>query len=145
MPIAGAGSVPASSLFVNPLFPVPDSSFLAKTGAVARFVGRFFREGLRPRYEVRELLYQCYVIGYQSLLLVGTTGFIMGLVLTLRLRPTMVQFGAESWIPVMVGLTIIREMGPIITGLIVAGKVGSGIGAELSSMRVSEQIDAMDV
>jgi len=124
---------------------VPDSSFLAETGAAARFVGRFFREGLRPRYEVRELLYQCYVIGYQSLPLVSTTGFIMGLVLTLRLRPTMVQFGAESWIPVMVGLTIIREMGPIITGLMVAGKVGSNIGAELSSMRVSEQIDAMDV
>ena len=122
-----------------------NSSVLAEVGSVIRFAGRVFREGFRPRYEVRELLYQCYVIGYQSLPLVGITGFIMGLVLTLRLRPTMVQFGAESWIPTMVGLTIIQEMGPIITGLMVAGKAGSNIGAELSSMRVTEQIDAMEV
>ena len=121
------------------------SSILVETGTITRFAGRVFREGSRPRYEVRELLYQCYVIGYQSLPLVGLTGFIMGMVLTLRLRPTMVQFGADSWIPVMVALTIIQEMGPIITGLMVAGKVGSTIGAELSSMRVSEQIDAMSV
>ena len=121
------------------------SPFLAETGAMTRFAGRFFREGFRPRYEWRELLRQCYVIGCQSLTLVGVTGFIMGLVLTLRLRPTMVQFGAESWIPTMVGLTIIREMGPIITALMVAGKVGSSIGAELSSLRVTEQIDAMEV
>lgn len=121
------------------------SAFLAETGAIARFAGRFFREGFRPPYEWRELLYQCYAVGYQSLPLVTITGFIMGLVLTLRLRPTMVQFGAESWIPVMVGLTMVREMAPIITGLMVSGKVGSSIGAELSSMRVSEQIDAMAV
>ncbi len=122
-----------------------DSPLFAETGAITRFAGRFFREGFRPRYEVAELLHQCYVVGYESLPLVCSTGFIMGLVLTLRLRPTMVQFGAESWIPVMVGLTIIREMAPIITGLMVSGKVGSNIGAELSSMRVTEQIDAMDV
>ncbi len=122
-----------------------NSPFLTETGAIAQFVGRFFREGFRPRYEVRELLYQCYVVGYQSLPMVGITGFIMGLVLTLQSRPTMAQFGAESWIPSMVGLTIIREMGPIITALIFAGKIGSSIGAELGSMRVTEQIDAMEV
>ena len=122
-----------------------ESPLLAEIGATAQFAGRFFREGFRPRYEVRELLYQCYVVGYQSLPMVGITGFIMGLVLTLQSRPTMAQFGAESWIPTMVGLTIIREMGPIITALIFAGKIGSRIGAELSSMRVTEQIDAMEV
>ena len=122
-----------------------DSPILAETGGMANFAGRFFREGFRPRYEVRELLHQCYVIGYQSLPLVGITGFIMGMVLTLQSRPTMAQFGAESWIPTMVGLTIIREMGPIITALIFAGKIGSSIGAELGSMRVTEQIDAMEV
>ncbi len=122
-----------------------NSPLLAETGAMTRFAGRFFREGFRPRYEVQELLYQCYTVGYQSLPLVGITGFIMGVVLTLQSRPTMAQFGAESWIPTMVGLTIIREVGPIITALIFAGKIGSSIGAELGSMRVSEQIDAMEV
>jgi phospholipid/cholesterol/gamma-HCH transport system permease protein len=121
------------------------SPFLAETGAIAQFTGRFFREGFRPRYEVREFLYQCFVVGYQSLPMVSITGFIMGLVLTLQSRPTMAKFGAESWIPTMVGLTIIREMGPIITALIFAGKIGSSIGAELGSMRVTEQIDAMEV
>ena len=122
-----------------------DSPILAETGGMANFAVRFFREGFRPRYEVQELLHQCYVIGYQSLPLVGITGFIMGMVLTLQSRPTMANFGAESWIPTMVGLTIIREMGPIITALIFAGKIGSSIGAELGSMRVTEQIDAMEV
>ena len=122
-----------------------ENSLLDETGGTAHFVGRFFREGFRPRYEVAEFLHQCYVVGYQSLPMVGITGFIMGLVLTLQSRPTMAQFGAESWIPTMVGLTIIREMGPIITGLIFAGKIGSSIGAELGSMRVTEQIDAMEV
>ena len=122
-----------------------DSPLLVETGGIARFAGRFFREGFRPRYELQELLHQCYVVGYQSLPMVGITGFIMGLVLTLQSRPTMAKFGAESWIPTMVGLTIIREMGPIITALIFAGKIGSSIGAELGSMRVTEQIDAMEV
>ena len=121
------------------------TALLDETGAMTRFAGRFFSEGFRPRYEVQELLRQCYIIGYQSLPLVGITGFIMGMVLTLQSRPTMAQFGAESWIPTMVGLTIIREMGPIITALIFAGKIGSSIGAELGSMRVTEQIDAMEV
>ena len=122
-----------------------EDSLPAQTGLLTRFAGRFFWEVLRPRYEWRELMRQCYAVGYESLPLVGITGFIMGLVLSLRLRPTMVQFGAESWIPAMVGLTIIREVGPLITGLMVAGKVSSGIGAELGSMRVTEQIDAMEV
>ena len=105
-----------------------DSPVLAETGGMTSFAVRFFREGFRPRYEVRELLHQCYVIGYQSLPLVGITGFIMGIVLTLQSRPTMAKFGAESWIPTMVGLTIVREMGPIITALIFAGKSAPASG-----------------
>jgi len=73
------------------------------------------------------------------------TGFIMGLVLTIQSRPILVEFGAESWLPGMVGISLLREMGPVITALIFAGKVGSGIGAELGSMKVTEQIDAMEV
>jgi phospholipid/cholesterol/gamma-HCH transport system permease protein len=81
----------------------------------------------------------------KSLSLVGITGFIMGLVLTIQSRPTMASFGAESLLPSMVGLSLIREIGPVITALLCAGKVGSGIGAELASMKVTEQIDAMEV
>jgi phospholipid/cholesterol/gamma-HCH transport system permease protein len=73
------------------------------------------------------------------------TGFIIGLVFTLQSRPTLLEFGAVSWMPSMVSISIIREIGPIITALICAGRIGSGIGAELGSMRVTEQIDAMEV
>ncbi len=120
-------------------------AFLDETGAMSRFTGDFFRQLTKPRQELAELIRQCYVVGYQSLPLVGITAFIMGLVLTLQARPTMAKFGAESWIPAMVGLSIIREIGPVITALICAGKIGSSIGAELGSMNVTEQIDAMDV
>jgi phospholipid/cholesterol/gamma-HCH transport system permease protein len=69
----------------------------------------------------------------------------MGLVLTIQSRPTLSKFGAESWLPSMVGLSLIREIAPVITALICAGKIASGIGAELGSMKVTEQIDAMEV
>ena len=77
--------------------------------------------------------------------MIALTGFIMGLVLTIQSRPTVAEFGAESWLSAMVAVSIIREIGPVITALIFAGKVGSGIGAELTSMKVTEQIDAMEV
>lgn len=73
------------------------------------------------------------------------TGFIMGLVLTIQSRPTLVEFGAESWLPGMVALSLVREIAPVITALICAGKIASGMGAELGSMKVTEQIDAMEV
>ncbi len=69
----------------------------------------------------------------------------MGLVLTIQSRPAMAKFGAESWIPGMVSLSLIREIAPVITALICAGRISSGIGAELGSMKVTEQIDAMEV
>jgi phospholipid/cholesterol/gamma-HCH transport system permease protein len=84
-------------------------------------------------------------MGNRSFLLVSVTGFIIGLVFTLQSRPTLQEFGAVSWMPLMVGVSIVREIGPIITALICAGRIGSGIGAELGSMRVTEQIDAMEV
>jgi len=88
---------------------------------------------------------QSFMIGYKSLPLVAITGFIIGLVLTIQSRPTLAKFGSESLLPAMVAVSIIREIGPVITALIFAGKVGSGIGAELASMNVTEQIDAMQV
>ena len=114
-------------------------------GNVTQFIARFFKEVLKPPYEIKEFMRQCYVMGYRSLPLVGITGFIMGLVLTLQSRPTLAQFGAESWLPGMVALSLIREIAPVITALICAGKISSGIGAELGSMKVTEQIDAMEV
>ncbi|WP_317897714.1 MlaE family ABC transporter permease [Aurantibacillus circumpalustris] len=120
-------------------------SFLEECGEISRFGWRFFKEAFRPRYEIQEFLRQCYFIGYKSLPLVAITAFIMGLVITIQSRPTLVEFGAEAWLPKMVSVSLIREIAPVITALICAGKIGSGIGAELGSMKVTEQIDAMEV
>jgi len=121
------------------------SDYLMLTGSLSSFASRFFKNAFKRPFEFKELLRQCYLIGYNSIFLVVATGFIMGLVLTLQVRPTMIEFGAVSYMPQMVGIAIVREIGPVITALICAGKVGSSIGAELGSMKVTEQIDAMEV
>jgi len=118
-------------------------AFTAETGALARFAGRVFAETPRRGFEWRELLRQAFLVGNRSLPLVGSTAFIMGMVLTIQLRPALLSYGVESELPYIVADAIIREIGPVITGLIFAGKVGSGIGAELGSMQVTEQIDAL--
>ena len=120
-------------------------TFLDDAGGLFAFTGRFFGQFYKPRYEFNEFFRQCYVIGYQSLPLIGLTGFIMGLVLTIQLRPSLIEYGVESQLPSMISIAIIRELGPVITALIFAGKIGSSIGAELGSMKVTEQIDAMEV
>ncbi len=119
--------------------------FLSETGDLSRFTSRLFIQGFKPRYEIRELLRQCFIIGYKSLPLILLTAFILGLVLTMQLRPSMVEYGVEFQLPAIVGIAIIREIGPVIISLIFAGKIGSSIGAELGSMKVTEQIDAMTV
>jgi len=119
--------------------------FFNEVGDIGRFTFRFFAEAFKPRYEFAELLRQCFYIGYKSLPLVAITAFIMGLVITIQSRPTLVEFGAEGWLPKMVSVSLVREIAPVITALICAGKIGSGIGAELGSMKVTEQIDAMEV
>lgn len=123
----------------------PLVAFLNETGEIARFTVQFFNYWFRPVYETKEFFKQCFLIGNLSLPLIGLTGFIMGLVLTMQLRPTMVDYGVASQIPAIVGISIIREIGPVISALIFAGKIGSSIGAELGSMKVTEQIDAMEV
>ncbi|MES2618034.1 MAG: ABC transporter permease [Bacteroidota bacterium] len=120
-------------------------SFFEEITELTRFTMRFFKEALKPPFEFKEFIKQAYLIGYKSFPLIAITGFIMGLVMTIQSAPTLAKFGAESWLPSMVALSIIREIGPVITALIFAGKVGSGIGAELASMKVTEQIDAMEV
>ena len=119
--------------------------FLAEAGELSYFAGRFFKEVIKPPYEFSEFIRQSYYIGYNSLPLVVITGFIMGVVFTLQTRPTLEELGAVAWMPNMIGISIIREIGPVLTALICAGKIGSGIGAELGSMRVTEQIEAMEV
>ena len=119
--------------------------FFLEVASITTFTLRFFKEVIKPPYEFNEVMKQSFLIGYKSLPLVAITGFIIGLVLTIQSRPTLAKFGSESLLPAMVAVSLIREIGPVITALIFAGKVGSGIGAELASMNVTEQIDAMQV
>lgn len=115
------------------------------TGELVIFAGQVVKQFFKPPFEHKELLKQAYSVGNKSFLLVSITGFIMGLVLTMQVRPILAQFGTESLIPGMVAMSMFREIGPVITGLICAGKISSGIGAEIGAMRVTEQIDAMEV
>jgi len=120
-------------------------NFLTDIADVLLFIIRILKETFSRKFEFKEFLHQCFQIGYKSLPLISITGTIMGLVLTIQSRPVLVDFGAVSMLPGMVVVSLIREMGPVITALICAGKIGSGMGAELGSMKVTEQIDAMEV
>lgn len=121
------------------------SIFLSEVADVFIFITVLLKETFTRDFEFKEFLRQCYQIGYKSLPLVSVTGAIMGLVLTIQTRPVLADFGAVSMLPGMVALSLIREIGPVITALICAGKIGSGMGAELGSMKVTEQIEAMEV
>jgi phospholipid/cholesterol/gamma-HCH transport system permease protein len=120
-------------------------NLLVRLADVYRFVRRFFKEAVAPPYEGREILHQCYLVGNKSLFLITFTAFLAGIVFTKQSRPSLASFGAESWLPSLVSQAVVRSLGPLITGLICAGKLGSSIGAELGSMQVTEQIDAMEV
>jgi phospholipid/cholesterol/gamma-HCH transport system permease protein len=121
------------------------SNFLTDIADVFLFIASIIRETFSRDFEFKEFFRQCFQIGYKSLPLISITGTIMGLVLTIQSRPVLVDFGAVTLLPGMVAISLIREMGPVITALICAGKIGSGMGAELGSMKVTEQIDAMEV
>jgi len=121
------------------------SNFLTDFADVILFIVRITKETFSREFEFKEFLRQCFQIGYKTLPLISVTGAIMGLVLTIQSRPVLADFGAVSMLPGMVAVSLIREMGPVITALICAGKIGSGMGAELGSMKVTEQIEAMEV
>ncbi len=121
------------------------SGFFSQLADFFLFMMRTVRETFSRDFEFNEFLRQCFQIGNKSLPVILVTGLIMGLVLTIQSRPVLVNFGAVSMLPGMVAISLIREMGPVITALICAGKIGSGIGAELGSMKVTEQIEAMEV
>ena len=110
-----------------------------------RFVLDYFVQLIRPPYEFPEIARQCYKIGCDSLPLISLTGFIIGVVFTKQSRPSLSDFGAQSWLPSLIGIAVFRALAPLVTALICAGKVGSSIGAELGAMKVTEQIEAMDV
>jgi phospholipid/cholesterol/gamma-HCH transport system permease protein len=119
--------------------------FLVKLADIFVFTKRVVRDFFIPPYEGKEILRQCFLVGNKSLFLITFTAFLAGIVFTKQSRPSLASFGAESWLPSLVSQAVIRSLGPLITGLICAGKLGSNIGAELGSMQVSEQIDAMEV
>lgn len=105
----------------------------------------FFKEVFKKPFHLREVINQCFEVGLRSLPLISLTGFIVGIVFTKQSRPSLEEFGAASWLPSLIGIALIKAIGPLVTSLICAGKVGSGIGAELGSMKVTEQIEAMEV
>ncbi|OIR05692.1 putative phospholipid ABC transporter permease protein MlaE [mine drainage metagenome] len=121
------------------------SNFFTETADAFLFVLQIIKETFSRNFEFKEFLRQCFQIGNKTLPLISITGAIVGIVLTIQTRPALIDFGAVTMLPGMVAVSLIREMGPAITALICAGKIGSGMGAELGSMRVTEQIDAMEV
>jgi phospholipid/cholesterol/gamma-HCH transport system permease protein len=127
------------------LFSKSIDQFFTDVNNAYKFVLRFFKEAFHAPFHLREIINQCFEIGVKSLPLITLTGFIIGIVFTQQSRPSLSEFGATSWLPSLVSIAIVRALGALVTALICAGKVGSSIGAELGSMRVTEQIDAMEV
>ncbi len=121
------------------------NNFFETIGGLAEFTLLFFKNVFKPPFEIEQIRKHMDVLGVQTFPIVSLTGFIIGLVITMQTQPVLVRFGAEAFLPGAVGISIVRELAPVITALIFAGRVSSGIGAELGSMSVTEQIDAMEV
>ena len=119
--------------------------YFISLGNAFKFIIRFFKAAFRRPIHFREIIHHCFEVGVNSLVLITLTGFIIGIVVTKQSRPSLESFGATSWLPSLMGIAVIKALSPLLTGLICAGKVGSGIGAELGSMKVTEQIEAMEV
>ena len=113
-------------------------------GQVTLFGTRALRDAFRPPFEGEYLMKQFYDIGIGSLALILVSGLALGVVMTLHTRSTLVTFGAEAEIPTFQSMAFFNEIGPLVAGLLVAGRVGAGIGAELANMRATEQIDAIE-
>ena len=113
-------------------------------GALASFGARVALEAFRPPYEPREIARHVYQFGYRSAPLILTAGAAIGVVLSMHTRASLERFGAEAMIPAGLAIALIRETGPLTAGLLVSGRVGAGIGAEIGAMKVTEQIDALE-
>ncbi len=127
------------------LFSKGIDQYFAGVQSAYSFTALFFKEAFKRPFHLREVINQSFEVGLKSLPLITLTGFIVGVVFTKQSRPSLEDFGATSWLPSLIGIAIVRALGPLVTALICAGKVGSSIGAELGSMKVTEQIDAMEV
>jgi phospholipid/cholesterol/gamma-HCH transport system permease protein len=119
-------------------------AFLGAAGHLALFAGRALIETMRPPYEFGEVLRHLHQFGLRSTPLIVTSGFAIGVVLSMHTRVSLARFGAEAMIPAGLAIALIRETGPLTAGLLVSGRVGAGIGAEIGAMRVTEQIDALE-
>ncbi|MBA3271841.1 MAG: ABC transporter permease [Acidobacteria bacterium] len=117
---------------------------LATAGTTALFAGRAIREALRPPFEFRETLRQLFELGCKSVPLIAVSGFAIGVVLSMHTRASLARFGAEALIPAGLAIALVRETGPLTAALLLAGRIGAGIGAELGAMKVTEQIDALE-
>jgi phospholipid/cholesterol/gamma-HCH transport system permease protein len=117
---------------------------LSAVGDAALFAMRAARELFRPPYEFRESIRQLYELGFKSAPLIAVSGVAIGVVLSMHTRASLQRFGAESMIPAGLAIALVRETGPLTAGLLLSGRLGAGIGAELGAMRVTEQIDALE-
>jgi phospholipid/cholesterol/gamma-HCH transport system permease protein len=133
--VGGRLGSPAKTLLVR---------FFEWFGDLALFCGRLAHSALVPPYEGRELLHQLDEVGPKSLPLIVLAGAATGVVISLETRDSLIRFGGKSVLPAIIIISIIKESGPIIAGLVLSGRVGAGIGAELGAMKVTEQIDAME-
>jgi phospholipid/cholesterol/gamma-HCH transport system permease protein len=120
------------------------AAFFEWFGELGLFVGRLFRAILSPPFEGRELIRQMDAVGSRSLPLVALAGAATGVVMSLQTRASLTRFGGKSMLPAVIVFALLKETGPIITGLVLSGRLGAGMGAELGSMKVTEQIDAME-
>src|SRR5690554_6963012 len=117
---------------------------IARAGELSIFSFEFFKRFWRRPFEFRELLRQMDEVGTKSFVLVSVTGVAIGVVLAMQSRGTLARFGAEAVLPNMLALSVIKEIGPVITSLVLAGRLGAGFAAEIGSMKVTEQVDAME-
>lgn len=119
-------------------------SLLAGVGDASAFAMKAAREALLPPFEFRESVRQVYELGLRSAPLIAVSGVAVGVVMSMHTRASLERFGAESMIPAGLAIALVRETGPLTTGLLLSGRIGAGIGAELGAMRVTEQIDALE-
>src|SRR5664279_642962 len=140
IPVQRTVSVPSALEFVGRM----TNGFFEWFGELGIFSWNVLKAGLTPPYEWRELVRQLDEVGSMSLPLVAAAGAAIGVVISMEARYSLSRFGAKSMFPTTLVYSVIQVMGPIMTGLIVSGRVGAGIGAELASMKVTEQIDAVE-